>query len=145
MQLCGATQPSGGGSSSTSTSTSTNSNPTVGVLNTNLYDLFSGYKKRERNLLAACCSVFCITILAVSLVETRWFYLNGGGCNLNYIGVAYFFSPGRLEYQIELSRVTKNEIIVYQFTLPNGLGLLFAFNKINLKNKCMIREHQLDS
>ena len=102
-------------------SSSTNSN--------NLYDLFSIYKKRERNLLSACCSVFCITILAVSLVETRWFYLNGGGCNVNYLGVAHFFSPGRLEYQIELSRVTKSEIIVYNFVLPNGQVLKNCANR----------------
>lgn len=95
----------------------------------NLYDLFNSHKKRERNLLSACCSVFCITILAVSLVETRWFYLNGGGCNLNYIGVGHFFAPGRLEYQIELSKVTKNEIIVYNFILPNGLVLKNCANR----------------
>ena len=79
-------------------------------------------KRVERNLLSASCAVFCIAILAVSLVETRWFYLNGGGCNVNYLGVAHFFAPGRLELQIEMSKVTKNEITVYSFILPNGLG-----------------------
>lgn len=79
-------------------------------------------KRIERNLLSASCAVFCIAILAVSLVETRWFYLNGGGCNVNYLGVAHFFAPGRLELQIEMSKVTKNEITVYSFILPNGLG-----------------------
>ena len=59
----------------------------------------------------------------MSLVETRWFYLNGGGCNVNYIGVAHFFAPGRLEYQVETSKITKSEILVYNFILPNGLGI----------------------
>lgn len=85
-------------------------------------NLFSA-KRTERNILSASCAVFCISILAVSLVEIRWFYLNGGGCNVNYIGVAHFFAPGRLEYQFELSKVDRSkEITVYKFILPNGLG-----------------------
>jgi hypothetical protein len=91
----------------------------------NQYDLFSGFKKRERNLLSACCAIFCIAILAVSLVETRWFYLNGGGCNVNYLGVAHFFAPGRLEYQREINKVFNKEILVYSFILPNGFGNFF--------------------
>ncbi len=79
-------------------------------------------KRNERNILSASCAVFCIAILAVSLVEIRWFYVNGGGCNVNYVGVAHFFAPGRLEYQFEMSKVTKNEISVYTFSLPNGLS-----------------------
>jgi hypothetical protein len=106
-------------SSTTSTSTTSSSSSATN------FDLFSQIKKRERNLLAACCSIFCIAVLGVSLIETRWFYLNGGGCNLNYIGVAHFFAPGRLEYQLEYSKVTKNEILVYNFILPNGLGEFF--------------------
>lgn len=80
----------------------------------------------------------------MSLVEIRWFYLNGGGCNVNYIGVAHFFAPGRLEYQFELSKVDRSkEITVYKFILPNGLGktrinhvihafiIWFLFNDLN--------------
>jgi hypothetical protein len=98
--------------------------------------LFDNIKKRERNLLSACCAVFTIAILSVSLVETRWFYLNGGGCNVNYIGVAHFFAPGRLESQMELSKITKTEIILYNFILPNGVGkkkrsLLFSLAGLN--------------
>lgn len=92
-------------------------------------DLFAGTapngghgKRRERNLLAACCAVFSIAVLCVSLVETRWFYLSGGGCNVNYIGVGHFFAPGRLESQLEYNKATKNEIVVYTFVLPSGLG-----------------------
>lgn len=85
----------------------------------NLYSL----KRSERNILSASCAVFCIAILAVSLVEIRWFYLNGGGCNVNYLGVAHFFAPGRLEYKLEMSKVDKKQITVYKFILPNGQGM----------------------
>ena len=87
-----------------------------------LAEFLHGNKTKERNLLSACCAIFCITTLLVSLVETRWFYLSGGGCNVNYIGVAHFLASGRLEYQMEISKVTRTEIIVYNFILPNGLG-----------------------
>jgi hypothetical protein len=117
------------GSNNNNNNNQTHSNHSSSTNSNNLYDLFNIYKKRERNLLSACCSVFCITILAVSLVETRWFYLNGGGCNVNYLGVGLFFSPGRLEYQIELSKVTKSEIIVYNFVLPNGQVLKNCANR----------------
>ena len=112
-------------SSSVNSSSHHNANNYQNTASTNansLSFLFSNMKKRERNLLSACCAVFSIAILSVSLVETRWFYLSGGGCNVNYIGVAHFFAPGRLEYQMEISKITKNEIIVYNFILPNGLG-----------------------
>ena len=89
---------------------------------TSLNFLYNNIKKRERNLLSACCAVFTIAILSVSLVETRWFYLSGGGCNVNYIGVAHFFAPGRLESQREMSKVIKSEITIYNFVLPNGIG-----------------------
>ena len=79
-------------------------------------------KRNERNILSASCAIFCIAILAVSLVEIRWFYMNGGGCNVNYVGVAHFFAPGHLEYQFETSKVTKSEITVYTYILSNGLG-----------------------
>ena len=88
-----------------------------------------GHKKTERNLLSATCSIFCIAILAVSLIEIRWFYLNGGGCNVNYLGAAHFFSPGRLQYQLEVSKVTKSEIRVYTFILSNGLELRNCANR----------------
>lgn len=91
-------------------------------------NLFSS-KRAERNILSASCAVFCIAILAVSLVEIRWFYLNGGGCNVNYVGVAHFFAPGRLEFQLEMSKVTRNEITVYKFILPNGLVLQNCANR----------------
>lgn len=92
-------------------------------------NLFSS-KRAERNILSASCAVFCIAILAVSLVEIRWFYLNGGGCNVNYIGVAHFFAPGRLEYQLEMSKVDRSrEITVYKFILPNGLVLENCANR----------------
>lgn len=86
-------------------------------------------KKTERNLLSASCSIFCIAILAVSLIEIRWFYLSGGGCNVMYIGAAHFFSPGRLEYQLEISKLTKTEIRVYTFVLSNGLELRNCANR----------------
>lgn len=105
-------------STSSSTSSGSSSTATSGVN----FDLFANGKKRERNLLAACCSIFCIAVLGVSLIETRWFYMNGGGCNLNYIGVAHFFAPGRLEMSREFSKITKSEIDVYHFILPNGIG-----------------------
>lgn len=89
----------------------------------------SSQKKTERNLMSATCSIFCIAILAVSLIEIRWFYLNGGGCNVNYLGAAHFFSPGRLQYQIEMSKVTKSEIRVYTFILSNGIELRNCANR----------------
>lgn len=104
------------------TASSRSSTTSSSTASTNNYDFFSVLKKRERNLLSAVCAVFCIAVLSVSLVETRWFFLNGGGCNINYVGVAHFFAPGRLEYQIEISKMTKSEILVYNFVLPNGLG-----------------------
>lgn len=92
-------------------------------------NIFSS-KQAERNILSASCAVFCIAILAVSLVEIRWFYLDGGGCNVNYLGVAHFFAPGRLEYQLEMSRVEHSkEITVYKFILPNGLVLKNCANR----------------
>lgn len=92
-------------------------------------NLFSS-KRAERNILSASCAVFCIAILAVSLVEIRWFHLDGGGCNVNYIGVAHFFAPGRLEYQLEMSKVDRSkELTVYKFILPNGLVLKNCANR----------------
>lgn len=88
----------------------------------NHYDLFSNFKRRERNLLSACCAIFCVAILAVSLVETRWFYLNGGGCNVNHLGVALFFAPGRLETHREFSKINNREITVVNYVLPSGFG-----------------------
>ena len=115
--------------SAASNGTTTTNNPAASNYNhhtagasSSLNYLFDNIKKRERNLLSACCAVFTIAILSVSLVETRWFYLNGGGCNVNYIGVAHFFAPGRLESQVELSKVTKTDITMYNFILPNGVG-----------------------
>jgi hypothetical protein len=117
---------------STASSTTSSSSDSSNLLNlaSNQYDLFNGIiNKRERNLLSACCSIFCIAILAVSLVETRWFYLNGGGCNVNYLGVAHFFAPGRLEYQIDRSKVSKDvDIVVYNFYMSNGFGELIEKN-----------------
>lgn len=94
----------------------------------NLGNLYS-MKRSERNILSASCAVFCIAILAVSLVEIRWFYLNGGGCNVNYLGVAHFFAPGRLEYKLEMSKVDKKQITVYKFILPNGQVLQNCANR----------------
>jgi hypothetical protein len=82
-------------------------------------------KKRERNFLSAFCSIFCIAVLTVSLAETRWFYLNGGGCNVNYLGVSYFFVPGLMETRVEASKVSKFDINVYNFILPNGFSKFF--------------------
>ncbi|CAF0990193.1 unnamed protein product [Brachionus calyciflorus] len=95
----------------------------------NVYDFFSNFKKRERNFLSAICAIFCISILSVSLVDTRWFFMQGGGCNLNYVGVAHFFAPGRLEYSVETSKISKNEILVYNFILPNGIVLKNCANR----------------
>lgn len=111
-------------SNRSSRSTETNTTSLSNSPQHNVYELFSMYKKRERNFLSAICAIFCISILSVSLVDTRWFFLQGGGCNLNYVGVAHFFAPGRLEYQIETSKISKNEILVYNFILPNGIGKL---------------------
>jgi hypothetical protein len=121
----------GSSSSSDANRPTTSSNATSQAMN-NIRLMFSsgnGQKKTERNLLAATCSIFCIAILAVSLIEIRWFYLNGGGCNVNYLGAAHFFSPGRLQYQLELSKVTKSEVRVYTFTLSNGLELRNCANR----------------
>ena len=81
------------------------------------------FKKTERNYLSAFCSIFCIAVLIVSLIETRWFYLNGGGCNLNYLGVSYFFSFGRLETHVEQSRIAKYDINVSNYVLKSGYVL----------------------
>ena len=91
--------------------------------------LVSAFKRTERNYLSAFCSIFCIAVLIVSLIETRWFYLNGGGCNLNHLGVSYFFSYGRLETHIEQSRVTKFDINVNYYILKNGYILQNCTNK----------------
>jgi hypothetical protein len=94
---------------------------------------FNG-KHSERNLLSAFCAVFCIAILAVSLLETRWFFLNGGGCNTNYIGVSHFFAPGRLDIYIEKNRATNTDYFVYKFILPNGEGNFFYLKKYKIIN-----------
>lgn len=109
-------------------STRTTNNCTALLTNstqTNVNEYFSLYKKRERNFLSAICAIFAISTLSVSLVDTRWFFLQGGGCNLNYIGVAHFFAPGRLECHIETSKISKNNILIYNFYLPNGIGIFF--------------------
>jgi hypothetical protein len=56
--------------------------------------LFNNIKKRERNLLSACCAVFSIAILSVSLVETRWFFFEWRRmqCELCWSG-ALFLHP----------------------------------------------------
>ena len=116
--------PTGGPMTTGSTSNNVASNynhHTTGAANSLNY-LFDNIKKRERNIMSACCAIFTIAILSVSLIETRWFYLSGGGCNVNYIGVAHFFAPGRLESQVELSKITKTDIVMYNFVLPNGIG-----------------------
>jgi hypothetical protein len=118
------TAPTGVPTTTSSTSNNVASNynhHTTGAVNSLNY-LFDNIKKRERNIMSACCAVFTIAILSVSLIETRWFYLSGGGCNVNYIGVAHFFAPGRLESQVELSKITKTDIVMYNFVLPNGIG-----------------------
>lgn len=99
--------------------TTSTTSPSTLDYSLNLFDA----KQAERNILSATCAVFCIAVLAVSLVEIRWFYLSGGGCNVNYVGVAHFFAPGRLESQLESSRIYKKDIEVYRFFLPNGLVL----------------------
>ena len=114
--------------STTTTTTTANQNNLSGI-RLLFSAASSNHKKNERNLLSASCSIFCIAILAVSLIEIRWFYLNGGGCNVNYIGAAHFFSPGRLEYQIELSKLTKTEIRIYTFVLSNGIELRNCTNR----------------
>jgi len=97
--------------------------PATSTPHLNQTQRLSFVKKRERNFLAAFCSIFCIAVLTVSLAETRWFFLNGGGCNVNYLGVSYFFVPGLMESRVEASKVSKFDINVYNFILPNGFTL----------------------
>jgi hypothetical protein len=107
---------------SSQTSPGANQSPTH-ANSSNPFIIFSqANKKNERNLLSACCAILSIAILAVSLIEVRWFYLNGGGCNVNYIGVAHFIAPGRLDSRLEMSKVTKSDMVVYTFVLSNGFG-----------------------
>jgi hypothetical protein len=113
---------------SSSASSSTTSNTTTSGIRY-LFTSSNNNKHSERNLLSASCSIFCIAILAVSLIEIRWFYLNGGGCNVNYLGAAHFFSPSRLEYQLEMSKITKTEYRAYTFYLSNGLELRNCANR----------------
>jgi hypothetical protein len=92
------------------------------------------YKKSERNFLSAFCSFLSIVILTISLAETRWFYLNGGGCNVNYIGVRHFFVPGILEISHEPSRVmSKTEVFEINFIMSNGQGKQLITLNYNLK------------
>jgi hypothetical protein len=86
------------------------------------------HKITERNYLSAFCSIFCIAVLIVSLIEVRWFYLNGGGCNINHLGVSYFFSFGRLDTHIEQSRIAKYDININDYN-SNGHILHNCTNK----------------
>lgn len=53
--------------------------------------------ERERNLPAAILSIIVIATLSTALVHPRWFYLQGGGCGHNYLGVQQFFYVGYFE------------------------------------------------
>lgn len=56
-------------------------------------------KYKERNFLAAICSMAVIVILCSALAEPDWIYVRGGGCNVEKIGVHQFFFNGYFDYQ----------------------------------------------
>ncbi|XP_070540034.1 transmembrane protein 127-like [Ptychodera flava] len=51
-------------------------------------------KHRERNIAAAILGMVVIATLATALAEPRWFYLHGGTCDHEYIGLYMFFNVG---------------------------------------------------
>ncbi|XP_067126468.1 transmembrane protein 127-like [Centruroides vittatus] len=54
-------------------------------------------KERERNIPAAILSIIVIATLSTALAQPKWFYLKGGGCTHEYIGVQEFFYMGYFE------------------------------------------------
>lgn len=90
----------------------------------NRADEISHIRKYERNYPSAICSMFAIATLVVSLFDYRWFWVNGGRCNVKYIGLNMFFALGKL-YVIRTpvpwdSSAPMNDI--YQFKPNNDLG-----------------------
>jgi len=84
---------------------------------------------KERNYASAVCSMFAVALLAVSLSDYRWFWLNGGVCNSKYIGLNMFFSIGKL-FIIRVpipwdTSAPMNDI--YQFKPNDYTGRFFVF------------------
>ena len=48
--------------------------------------------------------------------------MNGGGCNVDYVGVWQFFAPELIDIKTEYSKVVKYDIDIYTFIMPSGLG-----------------------
>jgi len=63
------------------------------------------FMHKERNLLAAICSLLVVLMLGSALVEPDWFYLHGGGCkdghgqHIHKLGVFQFFYAGHFEHE----------------------------------------------
>lgn len=49
-------------------------------------------KERERNLVSSVLCMLVIALLATALAQPNWFYLRGGACPHNYLGVYEFFN-----------------------------------------------------
>ncbi|XP_074641549.1 transmembrane protein 127-like isoform X2 [Tubulanus polymorphus] len=68
-------------------------------------------KHKERNFLAAACSMVIIVILCTALAEPHWIYLKGGGCDKNSLGVFQFFHVG--EFSSEGSQ--DSSVLIYNY------------------------------
>lgn len=66
-------------------------------------------KERERNIPAAILSIIVIATLSTALAQPRWFYLKGGGCSRQFIGVQDFFYMGYFE-SVRSTNIKKNDL-----------------------------------
>ncbi|CAF0860608.1 unnamed protein product [Rotaria sp. Silwood1] len=91
-------------------------------------------RKYERNYASAICGMFAIATLVVSLFDYRWFWLNGGICNLKYIGLNMFFSMGKLfVIQTPVPWDTSAPINdIYEFKPNNYMALIGCIDRRSL-------------
>lgn len=57
-------------------------------------------KNRERNLVAAAFDFLAVSMLAAALGDQEWFYLNGGKCQLKYLGTSLFYKIGSFRTEL---------------------------------------------
>ena len=89
------------------------------------------FKHKERNFLAAVCSMVVIVVLCTAMAEPNWFNVRGGGCrdmdkkSIHSMGVYQFFYLGHFEMidghsnEKDVASNEKNTQMVYQFS-PNA-------------------------
>ena len=89
-------------------------------------------KHKERNFLAAVCSMFVIVTMATALAEPKWFTVKGGGCNTKTLGVYQFFYPGTFYIDTE-----SNVVYHYGHGLHDG-----RYKYINVCNCDSCHDHK---